>query len=132
MRLPMLRTTPGEMVRCRGTGVVWAPQGQPHLVCGPDSESTRQPWARSARSTSRSFMDGTTPRWYAPAGLPCPPRVDNYGCVPSPDPRRRSFPDAKSARISSPNARSPRTPDRMISHASDACAARSRETPSAR
>lgn len=66
MRLPMLRTTPGEMVRCRGTGVVWAPQGQPHLVCGPDSESTRQPWARSARSTSRSFMDGTTPTMVRP------------------------------------------------------------------
>ena len=56
----MLRTTPGETSRWRGTAVVCLPQGQPHLVCLPSSLSTWQPCARSALSTLRRLISLTT------------------------------------------------------------------------
>jgi len=48
------RTTPGEMILCRGTFALCWPHGHVHFVCGPDVPVTKQPARRSARSTSRT------------------------------------------------------------------------------
>jgi hypothetical protein len=76
MRLPILRTTPGETMLCRGTGAVCAPQGHPHLACGPLSDRILQPRMSSADSTSRNLISLTTSLTLSPLDSNDPGGID--------------------------------------------------------
>jgi hypothetical protein len=85
------RTTPGEMMLCRGMFAVCRLHGQTHLVCGPSLETMLQPFRLSARVTSRSLIALATTVRLVPLDGQCQGGLDS-GRMPG----RKDRPGARS------------------------------------